>query len=81
MKLWRATIFTLVLSIKLSRFNTLNCRPPFLHTFEIYSLKVTSLSILIPNNLTVSSFSNVVLCSVKVNECLSMCLIKSCNEC
>ncbi len=61
MKLWRAAIFTLVLSIKLSRFNTLNCTPAFMHTFEICSLKVTSLSILIPNNLTEGSGSSLVL--------------------
>ncbi len=65
MKLLRAAIFTLVLSENLSRFNTLNCRLAFLYIFNISSLKVTALSILIPNNLTDSSFSNL-LCSVKV---------------
>ncbi len=77
MKLCRAAIFTLVLSINLSCFNTLNCRPAFLHTFKICSLKVTSLSILIPNNLPESSFSNVVLCSVKVGSGSSLVLLRS----
>ncbi len=68
MKLWRAAIFTLVLSEKLSHFNTLSCKPTFLHTFETCSLKVKFFSISIPNSLTDSSFSNVVhvLCSVRV---------------
>ncbi len=53
---------------KLSHFSILNCRPAFQHTFETCSLKVISLSILFPNNLTESLFSNVVLCSVKVGS-------------
>ncbi len=44
-----------MLSKKLSHFSTLNCRLAFLHTFETCSLKVTSLSIVIPNNLTESN--------------------------
>ncbi len=77
MKLWRATIFTLLLSGKLSGFNTLNYKPAFLYTLETCSLKVTTLSIVIPSNLTESSFSNIVLCSVKVGSVSCLVLLRS----
>ncbi len=76
-KLWRAAIFMLVVSIKMSHFNTLNCRLVFLYTFETCSFKVTFLSILIPNNMTDSSFSNVVLYSMKVGSGSSLVLLQS----
>ncbi len=57
MKLIRAVIFTLVLSEKLSRFNTLSWSLAFLHTFETSYLKVRSLYILMPDHMIESSFS------------------------
>ncbi len=54
MIIWRAAIFTLVLSENISRFKTFSYSPAFLHTFDTCSLKVTFMPTLMPNNLAES---------------------------